>query len=246
VTLGIDFGRLMQQMGQQLEVLPVGNYDVVVKTADATTTANGKPMIKVKFSIENGPHAGRTLYNNFTISEENQNALLIFFTQMKALGLESTFFAAGPSLEQVAAQLVGKRAQVAVAHRQWNGATQPNITRLNPPIGGQGAGPVGGGFPAPPIAGPAPTTAAAPPAPPVAAPAAQQPVAPPAAPPAPPAPEPLVESPTPEAAPAAPSAPPQEAEAPAPAPAPEAVAPAPQPPVEAAAAAGGTPPPVPF
>lgn len=175
-------------MGTQLEVLPVGDYDVVVKTADATSSSGGKPMIKVKFSIESGPHAGRPLYNNFTISEENQNALLYFFSNMKSLGLESSFFASGPSLEQVAQNLVNKRARVSVAHRQWNNQTQPNITRINPPLGGQGAGPISGpggpltpGPAAPAPVAPAPSPVAPPaPAPAPAAPQAQQPTPPPA------------------------------------------------------------------
>jgi hypothetical protein len=161
----VDFGRLMQTMGQQLEVLPVGSYDVVVKQATAGTTNSGdKPQIKVKFAVESGPHAGRTLWNNFTISQENPNALLIFFTQMKAMGLTPEFFAAGPSLETVAQQLEGKRARVDVAHRTWQGAQQPNITRVNPAIGGPLSAPSGLGA----IPG-APAPVATPPAPPVAA-----------------------------------------------------------------------------
>jgi hypothetical protein len=236
VTSGIDFGQLMKQMGQQLETIPVGDYDVVIKSADATTTNDGsKPMIKVKYNIETGPQAGRTLYNNFTISQENQNALLIFFTQMKAMGLDSTFFASGPSLETVASNLVGKRARVSVAHRQWNGATQPNITRVNAPLGGQGAGPIpgpGGPLAAPASAAPAPSPVA-PPAPAAPAPAAVAPT-----PPASPPPNELVEAPAPTPA-------PEPTPEPTPAPAEEAP-PAQQQEAAAPATAGGPPPPVPF
>src|SRR4051812_33968171 len=99
MTGSIDFGQLMATMGQQLEIIPVGDYDVVVKDATATTTKAGdKPMIKIKFSIENGTQAGRVLWQNVTITQDNQNALLYFFGNMKALGLDATFFAAGPSL----------------------------------------------------------------------------------------------------------------------------------------------------
>jgi hypothetical protein len=181
MTAGIDFGALMQQMGQQLEVIPQGPYDVVVKTADATTTNDGsKPMLKVKFNIESGPQAGRPLYNNFTISQESQNALRIFFQQMQILGLDPAFWSQpGVTLEHAAVALVGKRCRVDVAHRSWQGAVQPNITRINPPLGALGApGPVAPGG----LGGPAPMAPppmAVPPAPlpqaPVTPPVQQQP-----------------------------------------------------------------------
>jgi hypothetical protein len=249
MTAGIDFGALMQQMGQQLEVIPQGPYDVVVKTADATTTNDGsKPMLKVKFNIESGPQAGRPLYNNFTISQESQNALRIFFQQMQILGLDPAFWSQpGVTLEHAAAALVGKRCRVDVAHRSWQGAVQPNITRINPPLGALGApGPVAPGG----LGGPAPMAP-----PPMAVPPAPLPQAPVAPPPAPVAPQ--------DAFPAGPpvaSVPPgtpgeQQAAAPVVAPAPAAPAPQPQPqapqpqqfaPVPGAPAQGQAPPAVPF
>jgi hypothetical protein len=236
VTGSIDFGQLMATMGQQLETIPVGDYDVVVKTATAgTTKAGDKPMIKVKYSIESGPQAGRVVYHNITITQDNQNALLMFFGQMKALGLDASFFAAGPSLETVAQQLVGKRARVNLQHRQWQGATQVDVNRVNPPLGGQGAGPgpTGLGAPAPVTAAPAPL-APAPVAPaPVSVPVAPAPVA--AAPLVPPANE--APTPPPPPAPAAPA--PEQVEAPAATPvgSPEQpVAPAPAPAAPAAPA----------
>jgi hypothetical protein len=232
MTGSIDFGQLMKTMGAQLEVIPVGDYDVVVKTATAgTTKAGDKPMIKVKYSIESGPQAGRVVYHNITITQDNQNALLMFFGQMKALGLDASFFAAGPSLETVAQQLVGKRARVSLQHRQWQGATQVDVNRVNPPLGGQGAGPgpAGLGAPAPVAAAPAPLAPApvapapvAPPSPASAPVAAPAPLVPPAAeaPTPPPPPAPAAPAPEQVEAPAAtPVVPPEQPVAPAPAPA---------------------------
>lgn len=208
MTQGIDFGALMQQMGQQLEVIPIGDYDVVVKSAEARTTNDGsKPQLRVKFAVENGPQAGRTLWNSFTLSQENPNALLIFFTQMKALGLGPEFWSQpGITMEHAAQALLNRRARVNVGHRPYQGNMQPDIKRINPPLGGAMGGVAPGpGVPAPVapggLGGPAPMApspmAPAPVAPvaPVAAPAPVVTQAPPPAPVAPqvqaPAPQPV-------------------------------------------------------
>jgi hypothetical protein len=164
--MSLNFGELMKAAGP-LEALPVGDYDVVCKSADATTTKNGeKSMIKAKFSVESGPHAGRTIYWNAVISPENATALRIFFVQMEALGLNSAFFSSSPSLEAVAQNLVGKRAKFNIAHRLYNGQTQVDVKRVSP-AGASAAGGLGnfGGLPASPApAAPAPIPApAAPP-----------------------------------------------------------------------------------
>lgn len=164
--MSLNFADLMKQAGP-IEALPIGDYDVVCKTAEATSTKSGeKPMIKAKFSVESGPHAGRTIYWNAVISQENATALRIFFEQMDALGLNSAFFASSPSLEAVAQNLVGKRAKFNVAHRQYNGKAQVDVKRVSP----AGASAVGGlgnfgslpATPAPVAAAPAPAPVVAP------------------------------------------------------------------------------------
>jgi hypothetical protein len=173
--MSVDFASLMAQAGP-MEAIPVGDYDVVVKDAQAAESKNtGKPMVKCRFAIESGPHANRTLWWNAVISQESPEALAIFFRQMDALGLGSQFFAASPSIEQVAQNLVGKRARINVAHRQYNGATQPDIKRVSAPLGGNGG--LGGPVAATPSA-PSPAVTPAPPAPPAPQPSAPQPSAP--------------------------------------------------------------------
>lgn len=180
----LSFADLMKQAGPS-EDIPIGDYDVVVKDAQATESKNtGKPMIKAKFAIESGPHANRTLWWNAVISQESPEALGIFFRQMDALGLGSTFFAANPSLEQVAQNLTGKRARINLGHRQYDGRTQYDVKRVSAPLGGNGG--LGGPAPLPTqpggalgMAAPAPAPAPAP-AQPAPAPAPAQPAAAPA------------------------------------------------------------------
>ena len=157
--MSLNFGELMKAAGP-LEALPVDTYDVVCKTAEAAASkSSDKPMIKAKFSVESGPHAGRTIYWNAVISQESPVALRIFFEQMDSLGLNSAFFASSPSLEAVAQNLVGKRAKFTIAHRLYQGKTQVDVKRVAP-AGASAVGGLGnfGGLPA---ASPAPAPVAA-------------------------------------------------------------------------------------
>lgn len=118
---------------------PPGVYDVRVVSSETKTTGAGKDMIIVKFEIVGGPNAGRKVSNNFVISPENANALGFFFRHMRALGLDSAYFAQNPTVEQVAASLVGKTARIEVGTRVWNGEEREDVKKIMPPSAGLGA-----------------------------------------------------------------------------------------------------------
>lgn len=149
--------------------VPAGTYDVVIDTAQAKTAATGKNMIAVKFKVENGPQQGKTIFNQFVLSPDSANALAFFFRHMTALGLGEAYFAAQPPLERVAGDLIGRRCQVQVSIRQWQGTDRNQVEAVAPPVGGPGAAPAPAGLPgmtpggAP--AGPAPGVPATSPAP---------------------------------------------------------------------------------
>lgn len=97
------------------EPLPPGRY--TVKAVEATagrTKAGDKDKIDVKFSVVSGPHANRKLFNQYTISPDNNNALAFFFRHMAAFGLGSDFFASEPTIQQVASALIDKVVDVDV------------------------------------------------------------------------------------------------------------------------------------
>jgi hypothetical protein len=125
------------------EAVPAGEYDVEVATAEAAKTGgnNGgtKDKIKVKFKIENGPHAGKSLFNDFVLSPENPNALGFFFRHMAALGLTREYFQGNPSLPVVAAALVGRRCRVKVSIRMWDEQERNQVDKVLPPLGGAAA-----------------------------------------------------------------------------------------------------------
>lgn len=120
---------------------PPGTYDARVVAAETKTTGAGKDMIVVKFEIIGGPNGGRKVPNNFVISPENANALGFFFRHMRALGLDSAYFASNPSVQQVAGDLVNKVCRIEVGTRTWNGEEREDIKKIMPALGGQTAAP---------------------------------------------------------------------------------------------------------
>jgi len=133
-----------------------GDFPVVVTSATASQSSTGKPMIKATLKIESGTFAGRTLFNNFNVTADNPSAMRIFFGQMSVLGLNTAFWNSNPTLEQVAAALVGRRAVVTVGSRQWQGTDREQIENWKPAVGGPGGGGQGalGGFSTGPTATP--------------------------------------------------------------------------------------------
>jgi Protein of unknown function (DUF669) len=184
----LNWGQLIQDSGGAFEPLPNGDYDAQVTRPEATTSSTGKPMFKVTFKIITGAFAGRTVPNQFVVSAENPNAMAMFFTHMKNLGLDKDFFNANPTNEQVAAALDGRVALITLGQRVWQGTNRNEVKAVKP---ARVAAPAAAGVPqVPQAAPPAPPqvyipTVAAPAAPAPVAPAAPAPAAEPAAPPVP-------------------------------------------------------------
>lgn len=181
-------------------VLPVGEYHVVVDSAEAAKTQNGKDQIKAKFKVASGPYQGKgPIFNNFVISPENANAMSFFFQHLAVFGITDEYLKQNrPTVAQIAGFLVGRQCNVIISHRDWQGQTRmqvDKITKVNP--NGVPAAPT---VPTAPVAAPAPSPAPAAPVAPAPAPAAPPVAAPPAAPAAPAAPS----VPAPPAAPAPP------------------------------------------
>jgi hypothetical protein len=126
----------------------VGKFPIVITAATATTSSTGKPMIKTTLKVESGPFAGRTIPHNFNISADSDTAMRIFFGQMAVLGLNTAFWQSSPSMDQLAATLIGRRAIVDVGTRTWQGTDREQVNNWEPAVGGPGGGqssaPLGG------------------------------------------------------------------------------------------------------
>lgn len=113
-------------------VIPAGEYEAVVKTAEHKKTGTGKDKIAIRFSITSGPEAGKSVFNDFVISPDNGTALGFFFRHMKALGLGPDYFVSNPDLGKVASDLVGRNCVVVVGIRQWNEEDRNEIKSIKP------------------------------------------------------------------------------------------------------------------
>lgn len=223
----------MNQAEEGPEPVPDGPYNVEVETAQSKPAGSGKPMVVVVFKILDGPYAGKKVWNNFVLTEDNPNALGYFFSHMSAMGIDQSTIAqmAPPDqggMDQLAQMLVGRRATITVGHRQWQGQTRNQVGDVKPYVGTQGQVPQAPAPASPAPASPPPAAPQAPAPPPSTAPTApapqpqpaQQPQAP--VPPPPPGgqqpaapqpqPQPQPQAPTPP--PVVPPSPPRENEAP--------------------------------
>jgi Predicted membrane protein len=127
-------------------VIPAGEYEAIVKSAEKKTTGTGKDKIAVRFSVTGGPSEGKSVFNDFVISPDNGTALGFFFRHMKALGLGPDYFATNPDLTKVAADLVGRNCVVVVGIRQWNEEDRNEIKGIKPSgSAASAAGPVAAG-----------------------------------------------------------------------------------------------------
>lgn len=119
----MNWGALYDSAGEADKPLPNGSYNVEVTKAEAKTTKNGKPMFSLSAKVLDGPHAGRFVWHNLTVTVENPNAMRMFFLNMAAFGLGDAFFkrSPAPNNTDVANALVGRRAQFDVG-TQTSGA----------------------------------------------------------------------------------------------------------------------------
>jgi Protein of unknown function (DUF669) len=160
----VNFNDLIKAAGDAGggEPLPNGTYSAVVDSASSKPTSTGKESIAVQFKIEDGPYAGRPIWNNFVLSPDQPNALAFFFRHMANLGLSSQYFEANPALERVAADLIGRRCRITLSTREWQGQSRNQVDTVLTPLNGSGPSippPPAAGTPGIPTVSPSPVTA---------------------------------------------------------------------------------------
>jgi hypothetical protein len=121
--------------------------------ASVRQTGTGKNKIVVRFEVTSGPSAGRAVFNDFVLTPGNPNAMVMFFRQMKNLGLDQAYFSRNPSLQQVAQDLTGRAQRLRLGIRNWQGVDRNSVLQITPLDGPQAN--VGPGMMAPPMPIPA-------------------------------------------------------------------------------------------
>lgn len=121
---------VLQKEAEGAKALPEQDYAMICIEAEATTSSNGKPMIKSRWRITEGPFTDRKVGTNFVISAESAVALKIFFQQMAELGLTADYFASKPAMTEVANALRGRVAVVTLGVRAWQGVDRNEFKNL--------------------------------------------------------------------------------------------------------------------
>ena len=132
---GLGLDDLYEEHGKQAELLPDAEYDFVVMSATHKVSQNGKDMFNCQCKVESGPYTNKTVWHRFVISRESDIAMQIFFRQMKALGLDGTFWKRNPGAEQVVAALSGQRFRGTTVVKEYQGNESNEIKAIRPPAG---------------------------------------------------------------------------------------------------------------
>lgn len=135
-----SFGDIVKQAaesGTSFDLLPAGPYVAKIIESEYRSSSNGKPQIKTRWEVIAGPNAGfKGLWNYFTLTIDNPNAVAIFFRQLKTLGITQEFIDALAELDNetavkhIAGALEGRAAGIKVViDTEYN---NNKIDRINP------------------------------------------------------------------------------------------------------------------
>lgn len=125
----VDWSALKKVADDATKLIPDGEQPVEVTKAEATTSSNGNPMIKVNLKVVDGPFTGRSLFTQLTVSDSGF-ALGKFFEALDALGVNDQVLAAGPTLAQIAAAIVGRRGTAVVDHSVYQGSERNGVKKI--------------------------------------------------------------------------------------------------------------------
>lgn len=113
------------------ETYPTGTYNFFVKKATAGRTKKGdKDQMNLNTVIVDGAYAGKPVFVQLTVSDDNPVAMSILFQNLAVLGVGEEFLAASPTTMQIAAALVGQYFTAELNHREWppgSGAVRNNL-----------------------------------------------------------------------------------------------------------------------
>lgn len=114
-------------------LIPDGEYIAIVSEATATESSTGKPMLKLKLSIVEGPYRDRKVFSQLTLSVENPFAIQKWYQNLAAFGLDKEYTRTHkPTTEMLARELVNRGVVIVVGHHTFNGSDRNNIDTFRP------------------------------------------------------------------------------------------------------------------
>ncbi len=135
-----DFGELAKAAPKGFEPVPAGTYTVECTDAEAKEFSTGSKGVQIEVTIEDpGPSKGRKIkFVNIVFKGDNPGT---FFGQLRAFGLGAEFFSEfgtidendlGGIMEEVAEEILGKRAVAPVTQRTYEGKVNNSVGFFKP------------------------------------------------------------------------------------------------------------------
>lgn len=118
--------------GGDFEVLPRADYHIKIVGTELKNSASGKTMYYTKCQIQDGPHKGRILHNNFVVSPDSPVAMGILLRHLGALGLSADYLRSNPGDGEILSALQDREAIVTVGTKTYNGEERNEIKNWKP------------------------------------------------------------------------------------------------------------------
>jgi hypothetical protein len=100
----------------------------IVEAKPTKASSSGNPMIRLSAKVEGGPDDGKVAFVNLVFPFDNPRAMKMTLRRLTGLGISADLLKAeNPSIEQIAAKLIGRLASGTVTHREWNGEVQNDV-----------------------------------------------------------------------------------------------------------------------
>ena len=163
----VNWAQLAKEAGD-FSPVPIGKYDAICVKAELKQAQSGNEYWATQWKIQNGPHAGRVLFNNFVLVETNPNALRMFFVNLRKLGITTEHLNnLGHDKNALTPMFVTRQALLTVEHKPYNGEMREQVAGFDPhpngPIGSMsnigGPAPAASAVPANLVPNPAPQAA---------------------------------------------------------------------------------------
>lgn len=127
--MSIDWNSELNKVEEGTKPISEGPHSFrVVEAKPAKAASSGNPMIRISAKVEGGPDDGKVAYVNLVFPFDNARAMKMTLRRLNGLGISSELLKAeNPSIEQIAAKLIGRLATGQVTHREWNGEVQNDV-----------------------------------------------------------------------------------------------------------------------
>lgn len=133
-NIDIDWEGLLDEIEEgdgvfDTDLLPPGTYPVrIVKAEKTLAKTSGNEMINMTMEVTEDPGKGKWIWDRVNFAVNSKKSMAITINQLGLLGISRNWLAANsPTVEQIAAKLVGREVVVKIGHREYEGTTYYDV-----------------------------------------------------------------------------------------------------------------------